>query len=218
MDIISDLLTTVRLDAATFALLDLVSPWGVDMSPERALTSYFVVSGEAWLRLESGPPRRLVQGEFALVGEGRRPALVSHPSAEASPLRDRLSGDARKAWQRTDRTSRLVRLQSQDGDGDSQVLLGRLNVGPLHRDNLRKSAPDLVSFPANGVQLNPWIEVLMRSFDDPADDTIGSGAITHRLGELLLISSLRTLAVQQPMPAYGWMGAITDPKIGSVLR
>lgn len=49
-------------------------------------------------------------------------------------------------------------------------------------------------------------------------EAMGRGIVTARLGDVLLVEAIRAYAGSIPSDRIGWLGALSDPRLGRVLR
>ena len=97
MDVLSDVLTTLRLRGTVYFQADFGAPWGMDIKGDAVANFHLVVQGSCWLR---GPGQdecvELRQGDMAVLAHGHRHALLHSPDADAPPAENVISQDKKR--------------------------------------------------------------------------------------------------------------------------
>lgn len=208
MDVLSDVLETVRSKDLRIARAELSAPWGfkvADSDGEAAL--YVVTGGAGWLEAEGlERPLRLETGDMVLLPSGLAHALRDDPSSTANPLESLGSLPAEGSRVAVGPTTRLVAGRFRLEDRATHPLLSVLpNV--LH---------------VKGVEGRParWLDALLGLLTEELGAERPAGRIViGRLSDLLFVEAVRahlaTLAGDQA--AAGWLKALVDPQIGPAL-
>src|SRR5690348_7367841 len=101
MDVLSDVLSTVRLTSAIHICPELTAPWGIAFPQQEDRAVFYVLSrGSCYLEIEGGEaPLTLVGGDLAMLPHGAAHVLRDRPQTPAIPieelLRDGCPGAAR---------------------------------------------------------------------------------------------------------------------------
>jgi AraC family transcriptional activator of mtrCDE len=69
--LLDELLASVDLDVAPFAVCEIRRGWSVDMPPDGHTTLHFVVAGEGTVRVGADPPRPFTPGAVIVIPPGR---------------------------------------------------------------------------------------------------------------------------------------------------
>ncbi|MBV8232287.1 MAG: cupin domain-containing protein [Planctomycetaceae bacterium] len=94
MDVLTDVLQSVRMRSNVLGRMELTAPWGVRVDfGERAHPSFYVVSrGTCWLELEGVADQiPLAGGDFVLLPKARPNVLRDRPESPAMPLEELLA-------------------------------------------------------------------------------------------------------------------------------
>ncbi|WP_147142061.1 cupin domain-containing protein [Stackebrandtia albiflava] len=222
MDVLTGFLDGPRARDAFLLRASLRPPWCVDIRDRAPLSLVAVVSDEAWLLPETGPPVGLAVGDVALV---RGPApyrcaddpatpvqAIIHPgqrctSVDGRELLGPVTGEAGewgfggvRTWGNTSGpTSLLVGTYPVDGQ------LGRALLDALP-PILKMSATDWDS---------PLLALLHTEIGREAP---GQQAMLDRLLDLVLIAVLRAWFARPDSDAPRWYRAMSDPVVGKALR
>lgn len=227
VDILSDVLETVRLTGALFFLVDARTPWVAEAPAGPALApvllprvqhvvSYHVIhEGACWCESPGQAPVRLEAGDAIVVPHGHEYALTSQPG-----LRTGYTPDQTLGWFRDMSAGRLPFVVREGGDGPGRI---RVTCGFLGCDAL----------PFNPVlaMLPPLWLIRMRAGDDgdrlsrllgfaleeSRDRRVGSAAVLLRIAELVFVEVVRAHLTSLAPDAGGWLGGLRDPTVGQAL-
>src|SRR5262245_38677618 len=86
VDVLSDVLGTVRLHGTVFGKLELVAPWGLSASPRDQYIFHIVARGECWFEVDGGPPAHASTGDVLLLAPKRAHVLRDSPKSRARPF------------------------------------------------------------------------------------------------------------------------------------
>lgn len=189
MDLLSDILTTLRLQGTMYFRTRLSPPWGIDVPADGLVARFHViVNGECWIGV---PPdatlHRLLPGDLAVVPHGSRHLLLSAPEQPAHPL------------------DKLMELGCYDGHslvvegGQAANLQTRMVCGYFSFDTdvlhpLLAGLPRLlVVHPSEQLSLS-WLESAIGFIDlETRQKQQGASAIAERLSEILFIQAMRAV-------------------------
>ena len=206
MDVLGDVLSMARVDAALMATFDARAPWGIELPARRGASFHAVVAGTCWVSFDGAPARLLGPGDLTLLPTGVRHELRSEPGL---PLR-RFDDDLKRTLIQSNgelviegpgaRTRILCAGYSYDTD-TAHPVLGLL--------------PTVLHVPTTQPELGPWLRSLLDLLAHETHDTTatGSGTAAVRLLDLLLIhvvrAWLRTAPDEPPHPS--WLHGLRDP-------
>ena len=127
MDVLSDVLQTVRLSGAVFLRGEFESPWGIISPPAREIAQvlapeakhliifHIVISGELWIELEDNDQHRVAPSELALIAHGDAHNLVDRPGQFCVPMSQVAPrppwSEFERGWLYVTHSVRLFRLQ-----------------------------------------------------------------------------------------------------------
>ncbi|HET8735161.1 MAG TPA: AraC family transcriptional regulator [Pricia sp.] len=237
MDVLSDVLRTVRLTGSIFFTADLYHPWSVSspttemllhhMPTKAECVSLFhiVTEGESWFKTENSKPFLLRQGSVIIF-----PHCVSH-----------LMGSTLQQ-----RPVPVIQLLTPD------ILLGNTN---LHHGGSGKKAQFICGYLLCDQRFNPLlgaipellivssekerilsqnpglsVDILSAAPDSWLNATIhhlihevveknsGSATIITRLTELMFVEVLRKFMSSLPEKSRGWLAGLRDPQVGRALK
>jgi hypothetical protein len=137
MDVLTDVLQTVRARAACSGRLEAHAPWGIALDEGEEARFHVVLEGRLWLRTGDGEVIQLERGDLVALPHGDAHALVDSPTSPTRPLGEvlcerrergpiRVGGDGARAslWS--------GRIEFEDRRGNPLLsVLPRLFIGPV---------------------------------------------------------------------------------------
>ena len=217
-DLLSDVLSRIRLSGALFLRGEYSAPWAFD-SPEsrdlidllapgaqRLILFHIVREGTAWVGAR-GERLDLEPGDLAVLPHCDRHLMGSRPErAEPIPISDLLPPPP---WQG-------VPVCRFDGGGrNTGVVCGYLKCDELLFNSFMRRLPSVFRVrPPEG----PVSDLIKACINYAVDERSHSrrGALMTRMPELLLIEALR-LYSEDSTSDTGWLAAISDPIVGRAL-
>src|SRR5262249_3386505 len=115
MDVLSDLLGTIRLRSMVLAQTVLAPPWGIHAGASRQIAFHVLARGHAWLEIDDREPIRVQEGNAVLLAPGR-----------AHTLRDSLETPPRPVseWLASGAFSRCHADQGREAQGSALLVCG----------------------------------------------------------------------------------------------
>ena len=206
MDVLTDILSTLRLTGTVYFQADFCAPWGMDIKGGAVANFHLVVQGSCWLR---GPgPQELLelqQGDIVVLAHGDRHALLHAPDAEAPPAESVIgTGVGAQAP--------LV----YGGKGNATTLIcGHYEYDRAGMHPLLRALPALMHLRHD--QQSEWITTASKLTVVESNSTQdGSTAVVNRLAEILLIQLIRSYA-NQLSDNKGFLATLADPSLAKAL-
>lgn len=220
VDVLSDVLSHVRLSGAIFLRGEYTAPWAFDspqsheliqfLAPEaqRLILFHIVREGRAWVSA-NGDHFDLEAGDLVVLPHADRHLMGSPGFKEAIPIVDLLPP---QPWED-------VPVCRYDGGGESTgVVCGYLKCEELLFNSFLQRLPPLFRVrPHSGAGIE-WVRACVRyALDENAQRRPGSEAVNVRLPELLFVEALRLYAEQAAPDNPGWLTALNDQIVGRAL-
>jgi AraC-like DNA-binding protein len=229
IDLLSDVLRTVRMTGALFFVVECTTPW-VDEVPEAStlspillpgsqqLISYHIVTeGQCWGGLIDSPPVLLEAGDILLLPHGDPYFLASAPG-----LRSDASDDFAVTFFRLMAAGDLPFVVTEGGGGP---LAAKLICGFLGCD-IRPFNPVLSALPrlvhlrrVAGASADRLGHLIDFALAESQEKRSGGQCVLLRLSELMFVEVVRryleSLSTEQNP---GWLGGLRDPIIGRALE
>lgn len=222
MDVLSEVLKTVRLDGALFYNGEFSAPWCVRSPASRTVAPFFsrdsghviifhlVTEGRGYAHIEGeGRPLPLNAGDIIIFPHGDPHFMGNGSGVKAVDMAQELERISAQGL----KTTRM------GGGGEitkficgymacepqlSRVFLGGLP--PVLRINIRNDAS------------GQWLEDSIRYSVGNADASRPGGeAVIAKLSEVLFVEALRRYIAQLPPEQTGWLAGVRDPEVGKAL-
>ncbi|WP_304450945.1 AraC family transcriptional regulator [Nocardiopsis sp. YSL2] len=237
MDVLSDVITTVRTGRPVAARVEWYAPWGLRLPGSGGGSFQVVLQGSSQLFVEGEEPRRLAVGDVVFLPHGQGYTLADSPGTPVTDLRGaaHLSeggaelGGGRPGAPVADlvcgreglRPFRSAAIGDRaDGGVPACVTVG----GSYHsctnrRHPLLTELPRVVHLPHRvgaRPELAAAVDLLGGELDRPRE---GSDAIIPSLLDMLLLFILRAYLEEQGQAhSCGWVGALRDPAVSAAVR
>lgn len=204
LDVLTDVLNSLRLRSSLFSRTELSPPWGMHFTPQSLAVFHVLDRGNGWLKLDDESTfYPLVAGEVVVLPHGDQHSLVNDP---ASPLVDvPLYYDGEHDCE-----------SARYGEHPTHVIL----CGTFHFEN--PNVHPLLSLLPKVIRVLPeqngsLTTILAMIASESMSTRPGAETILRRLTDILFVHILRTWIENQAEPARGWLGALRDPQIGQAL-
>lgn len=215
MDLLSDLLSSIRLSGSVFFRGDFGAPWALTSPDSGQLAEallpaarqmvlfHAVQAGECWVGLEDGPQRSLSAGDVILFPFGNAHAMGAGDTHRLDDISMLFPGPP--PWTVPPRIA-------YGGDGPTtHIVCGFLHVDKALFNPLLSSLPPLLvvrpDHSHSGWMMRSSIEFLSRELDNTSP---GSRSVLGRLTELLFVEVLRQHMAHLGTSELGWLAALKD--------
>jgi AraC-like DNA-binding protein len=220
MDVLSDVLRTIRLEGALFLNGDMRAPWcfnvpkGSDMAQvlmpgaPRVAIFHLVVEGECWAQVQGGQPIRVHAGEVVAIPLGDPHLLGSGLQHAAVDI----------AHAVRPRVPELERIR-YGGDGDRTVLVcGWFTYESDVPNPIIANLPRIFTTTLRRRPAGPWIEQSVNFvLNDATSGNPGSNMVAAKVAEVLFAETLRGYIESLPADHPGWLSGLRDPLVGRCL-
>jgi len=217
MDVLADILKTIRLHTSTYFCRDFNTPWGMNIPHSSNGLFHVIVEGECWLKIMNrDEPIHMSEGDIVAFPTGGAHWISDHPDSERRAGRevvDEIIHGKNPFYSPEANESTRQTLLCGAFDYDSSISHPFLRDLPcfihIHADN----SPELG-------WLRELVKVLSSESKSPSP---GSSVIVDRLTEVLFIQILRShvqreSSVQGEGSSFGYLSALSDVKIGRALN
>jgi AraC-like DNA-binding protein len=200
-DPLSDVLAALGANVTRRTRLEASGQWGLSFPSLDRLKFVALVKGTAWLIVPGLHPQLLTAGDICLIGRTVY-AVASDPNL---PLRDgQLFYDGRD----------VARL----GGDDTIALGGTVTFAPGNADFLLDMLPDFLLVPRSSPASGAVSTILALLNDEAQRGAMGGEIVSARLADVLMVEAIRAYAEGGERPQTGWLGALSDPRLGCALR
>lgn len=211
MDVLTDVLQTVRVSSVCYGRVELTAPWGLEVGSSPAASFHVVLRGNCWLEVDGRPEAvPLTSGDLFALPHGHRHVLRDAPDTKAQPL-DELIGACGGALGGT--------LRVGTGLGaPSTLVCGAFEFEDRRHNPLLSVLPPLVLIRGEDGRAVQWLEPTLQFMAcEAASGRPGARTVISRLADILFIQIVRGFLSSTPETRRGWLRALTEPQIGSAL-
>ncbi|HVY49511.1 MAG TPA: cupin domain-containing protein, partial [Minicystis sp.] len=146
MDVLSDVLSSLRPKSTVFAMTELAAPWGMHAEPSEHPAFHVVLRGSCWLEVDGRAPAQAGGGDVLLLAPGHAHALRDARDTKTVPLAElRRSG----AFERG--------RAAPPGAALTQIVCGCFEFEDRRGALLVSALPPVVHLRDVGADVGPWL-------------------------------------------------------------
>ncbi|HEY6802864.1 MAG TPA: AraC family transcriptional regulator [Pyrinomonadaceae bacterium] len=220
MDVLSEVLRSVKLQGALFFNGEFSSPWclhnsgmaglapHVTADPEHLIIYHFLTDGTAYASLPDGQRMELAPGDIVVFPHGDAHLLGN--GSHVKPI------DSIKTFSKAGEGLRLVKF---GGGGElTKFVCGFLACEPQLSEVFLAGLPPILKVNVLDEPSGQWLAQSIRfSVDETNELNAGSGLVTTKLAELLFVETLRRYINALPSEEIGWLAGARDEAVGRAL-
>ncbi len=208
-DLLSQVLTLIRLRGELIFSADLTEPWGVGFEPGPAYL-HIVSEGEMQVTASDGKVVHAVPGDLLVLPQGRGHAIGT-PGAPLLPFADVLAGQIRE-------DSLSVTLGG--GGAVTRMITGAFRFEGDNMPTMLAVLPSIIHIPhALRADEENWLEGIAQFLlAEARAPHPGAALMISRLIDILVIRAFRLWVRTAPPEDRGWLGALADPRISRALK
>ena len=215
MDLLSDILSHLKLKGTLYFRTSFTAPWGVKVPSYRQVSRFhFAHRGRCLVRIDpEANPVHLEQGDLIIILRGAAHTLYCEPVSEdmALPLDDvlKLSGF----------TGKGTLVYGDPGTNhETQLICGHFALDEESRHPLIDGLPEYIHIKNYGQSAGAWMESTLKIIGEEAcSNNPGSDLIALRLSEIIYAQALREYLSTEEARQSGLAG-FTDPAIAKALE
>ena len=216
-DVLSALLSTVRLSGSLQFCLMPSGAWETDATPRMARLSgraigtvpfHILVEGECRLKIERSD-QTLEEGDVVVFPFGTGHAIgVGSGGKLIAPTQDLPP----KPWRE------IPVLRYGENQGGTRLLCGYLQCEALNFAPLKQALPKLIHVRTRGTNDGDWLRATIRQMVDEVDRPRAGGiSMLPRLTEIVFIEILRHQIMTAEPRSVGWLAALADTSLSRCL-
>ena len=221
MDVLSDVLRTIRLEGALFLNTECHEPWcmqvpeGPDIAkflhPEAAslVICHTVMEGRCWIQPAGGEAVALSAGDVVALPHGDAHIIGSGLQYAAVSLNDVVQVKAPE-----------LRPMRYGGNGDrTSLVCGWFAFDREVPNPFMSVLPRVFRAAVRGRPAGAWLDESIRyALAEAASGQPGSSAVATRVAESLFVEMLRAYVDSLPPAEPGWLAGLRDPQVGKCLE
>jgi AraC-like DNA-binding protein len=221
MDVLSEVLSVVRLEGALFFHGEFSAPWCFTSSRSSAVATclfpdtrhlilyHFLTEGRAYARLPDGRREELTAGDIVVIPHGD-PHMLGNGSPTA-PV------DSFQTFSKN-LTDGLKAVQFGGGGEITRFVCGFMTCEPRLGEVVLAGLPRMLKVHVDDEPSGQWLENSIRFSVGEVDGSNAGSALVHaRLAEVLFVETLRRYINALPPDQVGWLAGARDPVIGQAL-
>lgn len=201
IDPLSDVLDVLGARVTRRTRLEAAGRWALAFPALDRLKFVALLRGTGWIMLPARAPQLMSAGDVCLLGRTEY-AIASDP--EVAPL------DGQTFYAGGD----VAHL----GGDETIGIGGTVTFDPGNVDLLLDVLPDFLFVPGSSAASGAMATILGLMNDEFERDVIGSEIVSARLADVLLVEAIRAYAGSVGQIEIGWLGALSDPRLGRALR
>ncbi len=209
MDVLSDIVATIRLRTTLYCRVAIGTPWGLTFSQTRMPTFHVVDLAPCWLTLAGEPqPTQLACGDVVVLCRGSAHTIGDVPGSR-SLATIALDEDVPESCQ----------VRDFRGAGEvTNLLCGFFDPGAACCYPLFDLLPPLIHLRGEATRPGSTLGLTLQLLGAEAEPgQLGRDAVVQHLTDVLLVQVIRAWAAQQPHGHGRWLGALSNPQVGAAL-
>ncbi len=227
-DVLSEVLSAVRLTSSVFFDVTAASPWVAEAPPsaqiadaikpgaQHAIEYHAVVSGSCWISIVDGAPFEPVQlqeGDIAVIPHGEPHVVSSSPNMRAEP-------DIAAHRRPRDESELPFRLRTGfGGAGDAHLMCGFFTCDVRPFNPILDALPRFMRI---GRGTSAATDALSQHFIqlaslETSEKRAGAQSVLNKISELMFIEAIRTYMNELSSENTGWLSGLRDPLAGRAL-
>ena len=226
MDVLSDVLLSVRLTGAVFFDVDARSPFATETpsvaaignqvlaGAEHVISFHIVTEGTCWAEAVDGsvPPLALQAGDIVVFPAGNANIIASAPGMRGTP-------DPAMYYRPADRSLPFSLTMTRESGADrTRFVCGFLGCDARPFNPLLDALPRIVHAPMSA-ESRQWLATLVgAAVQASGGQAAGREAMLAKLAELMFVEAIRTHLDRLPADARGWLAGVRDQQVGEALR
>jgi len=220
MDLLSDVLRSIRLSGAVLFRGEFSAPWAVAAPPARTVAAllhpdaahlvlfHVVAEGSAWAKTAQGDHTDIAAGDIVVLCGGDAHVLGSGAPERTAQIGEILPP---RPWPEP------PRLHYGGGGERTAIVCGFLHCDEIVFHPLLRTLPRLLRV-RMGTSAE-WVEANLRyPLEEAGAGRPGSSSLLARAAELLFVDVLRRHLADGPAEERGWLAALRDPAVATALE
>jgi len=214
MDLLSEILTQLRLRGTLYFRTSFTSPWGVKVPPYKHVARFHLAhKGRCLVRIEgTDSPVALNQGDLVIIPKGAAHTLYCDPTTEqdALPLETVISASGF--------TGQGALVYGEPGTHhETQLVCGHFEFDEGSGHPLIAALPGSVHIANYGETAGAFMESTLKVIGaETAASGMGSDLIALKLSEIIFAQAMRSF-IQNEGTAYPGLAGFADPRISRAL-
>jgi AraC-like DNA-binding protein len=208
LDVLSDMLSTVRLRSSVFAQTRLAAPWGIRADGGDFFAFHVIVSGRGHLEVDGLPAVEVEAGEVVVIRPRHRHSLRDQPGTPTADLNQLLADGAFRPGAALDA-----------GPDATHLICGCFQFEDMRRNALISALPTMIHTRDLAGEVGPWLAQTIKLLEyESLSDRPGMATVVDRLCDAMFVYVLRSHLASVGPRESNWLRALVEPQIGAALR
>jgi len=213
LDVLSDILATVRLRSTVFAQTQLAAPWGIRAEQREHFAFHVIARGRGVLDVDGLGSSEVEAGEVVVIAPGRGHTLRDRPETPARDLSELLSDGVFISRPGAGLPT------PRDGPATTHLICGCFRFEDMRHNVLVSALPTMIHTREMANDVGPWLAqtIKLLAYESLADRP-GMTTVVNRLCDAMFVYVLRSYLAALPAHESNWLRALVEPQIGTALR
>ncbi len=212
MDVLSDMLSAVRLRSTVFAQTRLPAPWGIRAEGGDFFAFHVIVSGRGHLEVDGLAPVEVEAGEVVVVRPRQVHSLRDRPDTPTVDLNRLLAagvfGPAASSS-----------VTSDPGPNATHLICGCFQFEDMRHNLLLSALPTMIHTREFASEVGPWLAQTIKLLEyESLSDRPGMATVVDRLCDAMFVYVLRSHLASVGNDESNWLRALVEPQIGVALQ
>lgn len=210
MDVMSDILATLRLATTILSRARFTAPWAVRSDGRPQAIFHGVVKGSCWItHVATGQSLPLEAGDVVVLPQGDAHIMGNRPETPPVPM---------SSLYEADRTAPDGALEFGGSGDQTSVLCGTFHLDHVGAHAFTSLLPAVLGLSHAQPETGAWMATTLKMIDAELErGNAGVDTVVTRLTDVLFVYVLRSYAETLPETSRGWFAATRDPHIGRAL-
>jgi AraC-like DNA-binding protein len=209
VDLLSQMLTLVRMRGELVFAAEMTSPWALGLEPGSAV--FHVVSeGNLVVKIGNQAPIHASAGDLLMMPHGEGHVICDRPDTPAVSAIGLLEDQAT--------IDRLVVRHGGDGSL-TRIIVGQFRFETQSIPSIMAALPSIIHIRKSDHDTLGWLEgVAQFLLAEAQAPHPGASLMISRLIDVIVIRALRTWIQTSTIQGNGWIGALSDDRISRALK
>lgn len=215
MDVLTDVLSWLRVEGTVTRRSEFSAPWGVMHAPTSLFAFMTLEKGSCSMTLEGQPPLTLEAGDVVMLAPGESVSFADKPSTPAVPYVRVLEECEVVEEEKYAMDRDIYPTIRYGGGGKTTVIRGwGLRSESYIQHPLLSLLPRFIHITYEQRSARPWLDTTMRFISHETQSKgDGSDMMIMRLVDVLFVQIIRTWLQEQSSAEVGWFAALRDGSI-----
>jgi len=200
MDILNEVLTTLRLSSKVFLKAKFCEEWVIDIEPFNLQVSFHVIArGDCWLRTtDSTIPIALYEGDLVICLRNTPHFITSGPEYPADDL------------------PRNTPATEDKPEISTSLICGQCEFLQYYWNPILEALPNIMVVPTLDSAKSNLGTIIKLMIIETETNNVGSNAVIDRLSDILFIEAIRTYMLLYE-DNQGYLAALKEPRLCKAL-